>query len=240
MREKLQSDDGAFTINSGIPIPIEIEDNNKILPENLSMETILCGMLRVIEEGKIDREWIDYYCNFILFLRPDLVKLLNEIKSGDLKNKTFNQAFKLIRDGKAEEGLAVIREFLEHSPMMHNGWFLLGWALRQLGRWADGEAALRKAIELGGDNSDTRNELAICLMETGNITGAKLELETALAKDSENTKIISNLGVLALKTGSREEASRLFRTVLDLDKDDPVAKDFLKNYSGSARANTSS
>jgi len=228
--EKLQiGAQDIFTVRSDIPIPVEIEDNKNISPENLSIETILCGMLRAIEEGKAKKEWTEYYCNFVLFLRPDIMELLNEIKANTFINKTFSQAHKLIRDGKAEEGLIIIREFLERHPRMYNGWFLLGWALRQLGRWADGEAALRKSIELGGDNSDTRNELAICMMETGNITGAKRELETALENDPENTKIISNLGVLALKTGNREEASGFFRTVLELDENDPVAKEFLKN-----------
>jgi Flp pilus assembly protein TadD len=109
-----------------------------------------------------------------------------------------------------------------------NGWFVLGWALRLLDRWADGEAAFKKTIELGGDNSDTRNELAICLMEMGDIAAAGRELEAALKKEPENTKIISNLGVLALKTGDKEKAAAFFRTVLELDSGDPVAKKFLE------------
>ncbi|MCL2243162.1 MAG: tetratricopeptide repeat protein [Treponema sp.] len=247
LREKLQNKtQQTFTIDSDIPIPVEVEINENLSPENISMEMILCGMLRAIEMQDVKKEWMDYYSNFILFLRPDIINLLNDIKDNISKNETLipssrrrenpeksisdsaqaHLAHKLILDGKAEESLTVIREFLEHHPQMPGGWFLLGWALRQLGRWADGEAALRKAIELGGDNSDARNELAICLMETGNIKGAKRELETALTADSENTKLISNLGVLALKTGNREEASGFFRTALEIDKNDPVAKDF--------------
>jgi Flp pilus assembly protein TadD len=116
---------------------------------------------------------------------------------------------------------------MERRPLVWNGWFILGWALRLLGRWSDGAAAFRKAIDLGGGNSDTRNELAICLMETGDIPGARRELEAALTEDPENVKIISNLGVLALKNGDREKAAAFFRTVLELDSDDPVAREFL-------------
>jgi Flp pilus assembly protein TadD len=83
--------------------------------------------------------------------------------------------------------------------------------------------ALKKTIELGGAGTDTRNELAICLMETGDVSGARRELEAALAQDSDNVKIISNLGVLALKEGDKEKAAAFFRTALDRDGGDPVA-----------------
>ena len=220
-----------FYIDGDIPIPIEIsaDDTDKI--ENISIESILSAMLRVIEEGGARREWIDYYSNFVLFLRPDLpskLKKINETK-GFFSDEGYIKALKLVEEGRAEESLAHIRGFIERHPHEYKGWFILGWALRLLGRWHDAHAALKKAIELGGDNSDTRNELAICLMETGDAAGAKRELETALCNDPENVKIISNLGMFALKTGGREKAAAFFRTVLEIDPNDPVAKKFLGN-----------
>jgi Flp pilus assembly protein TadD len=92
-----------------------------------------------------------------------------------------------------------------------------------LGRWEEGAAAFRKTIELGGDNSDTRNELAICLMEQKNYAAARKELEAALREEPENVKIISNLGVLSMKKGNTDEAAAFFRTVLELKPEDPIA-----------------
>jgi tetratricopeptide (TPR) repeat protein len=149
---------------------------------------------------------------------------LKEIKDKGLDDECFNDARLSLERGKAEESLRGIREFLESRPLVWNGWFMLGWALRLLGRWEDGAAAFRKAFELGGEGGDMRNELAICLMETGDVSGARRELETALAQDSGNVKIISNLGVLALKEGDKEKAAAFFRTALDRDGDDPVAR----------------
>jgi tetratricopeptide (TPR) repeat protein len=160
--------------------------------------------------------------------KKQVEKILKSITDNGLDDESFTEANKLIREGKVQEALNSIHDFLERRPLVNNGWFVLGWALRLLGRWADGEAAFRKAIELGGDSSDARNELAICLMERENYTGAKRELEAALKKDPENVKIISNLGVLALKDGKKEEAAAFFRTVLELDEGDPVAKKFLE------------
>jgi len=219
-----------FYIDGDIPIPIEISDDDTDEIENISIESILSAMLRVIEEGGARREWIDYYSSFVLFLRPDLPSKLKKIKETKdaFSDDDYLKALKLTEEGKAEESLAHIRAFIERHPLEYKGWFILGWALRLLGRWRDAQAALKKVIELGGDNGDTRNELAICLMETGDAAGARRELETALYNDPENVKIISNLGALALKTGDREKAAAFFRTVLEIDPNDPVAKNFLK------------
>jgi tetratricopeptide (TPR) repeat protein len=155
--------------------------------------------------------------------------IIKDIDKKSLDDASFSDACKFIRQGKEEAGMRSIREFIEQHPEVWNGWFVLGWALRRACRWEDAAAALGKAIELGGGNNDTRNELAICLMESGNLPGARQELETALHKDPENVKIISNMGILALKSGNTEEASAFFRTVLELDPNDPLANSFLKN-----------
>jgi Flp pilus assembly protein TadD len=121
-----------------------------------------------------------------------------------------------------------IRDFIEKYPSVWNGWFILGWALRRLGRWEDGAAAFTKAVELDGSVSDIRNELAICLMECGDLQGARRELEAALRLDPENIKIISNLGVLAVKSGNAVEAAAFFRAVHELDPEDEIANKYLK------------
>jgi Flp pilus assembly protein TadD len=69
--------------------------------------------------------------------------------------------------------------------------------------------------------------MAICFMELGDFKAARKELEQALHYDPENVKIISNFGVLAAKTGNRSEAASYFRTVLELDPNDVIAKRFL-------------
>ncbi|GHV81499.1 hypothetical protein AGMMS49991_00570 [Spirochaetia bacterium] len=152
--------------------------------------------------------------------------MVREITTRSLDDEIFQEAYDCIRLGDEEQGLLKIREFLEHHPNVWNGWFILGWALRKQRRWDDGAAAFRQAIEMGGGNSDTRNELAICLMEQGDYPAARKELELALREDPENVKIISNLGVLALKKGEDDEAAAFFRTVLELEPEDPIAKKF--------------
>ncbi|MDR1430109.1 MAG: tetratricopeptide repeat protein, partial [Spirochaetaceae bacterium] len=157
---------------------------------------------------------------------------VKEIRVRNLDDAVFREACELIRNSRENEGIQKARNFLERHSEVWNGWFTLGWGLRRLERWADGEAAFRKALELGGDNADTRNELAICLMEQGQLQEARKELEGALRKDPENIKIISNLGILALKNSRDDEAGAFFRTVLELEPDDPIARNFLETRGG--------
>ncbi|MDR2517390.1 MAG: tetratricopeptide repeat protein [Spirochaetaceae bacterium] len=157
--------------------------------------------------------------------------IVREIGAQNLDDEIFREAYDFIRMGEEEKGLARIRDFLERHSAVWNGWFLLGWGLRRQGRWGDGEAAFRKAVELGGGSSDTRNELAICLMEQGNYAAARAELEHALREEPENVKIISNLGVLALKMGNGKEAGGFFRTVLEIEPDDTIARQYLEEAS---------
>ncbi|MDR1862712.1 MAG: tetratricopeptide repeat protein [Treponema sp.] len=156
--------------------------------------------------------------------------LVKEIRNRALDDDGFLEALDFIRQGEEQKALESIRPFLEEHPTVWNGWFVLGWALRKLGRWQDGLESFKKALELGGGNSDTKNEMAICLMELGDLSGAGKELEAALREEPENIKIISNLGVLAGKAGDRQKAAAFFRTVLELAPDDPMAKAWLEEF----------
>jgi len=232
--DDIQQNNRNFSISQDIPIPIEICNEE----EGININMAVLGMLRVIEAGfnqdlwigiDFQPEWINYYSEFVLALRPDIIHKLAE--TALYEDKNYQKANMLVKNGKAEEALGIIRTLLNKYPLAWNGWFLLGWALRLLGRWGDAVLAFRKAKEIGGSGSDTFNELAISLMECGDYPGAKKELETALVNDPENIKIISNLGVLALKRDRKEEALGFFKTVLEYDPNDEIARKYINKLS---------
>lgn len=151
-------------------------------------------------------------------------QVLNDISNRNMDDDHFKAAYDLINRGEEEKGLEEIRNFIEKNPSVWNAWFMLGWGMRKLGRFSEAKMAFEKALTLeGGETSDTYNELSICLLESGDIKGAKKLLEKALVKDSENTKIISNLGYIALKEGDPSMAAGYFQTVLEIDPDDKIA-----------------
>ncbi|HET6485011.1 MAG TPA: tetratricopeptide repeat protein, partial [Spirochaetia bacterium] len=154
-------------------------------------------------------------------------RIIREIDTQGLLDSLFKRSFDAIRMGKEEEGIQHIHEFLEKRPDVPNGWFLLGWGLRRLGRYEEGKQAFLKALEIGAPHADLLNELAICLMELGDLPEAGKRLREALRLEPENTKVISNLGIVALKAGNTMEALGFFRTVAELDPGDQIARRYI-------------
>jgi len=159
-----------------------------------------------------------------------LVRECSELKDTD---KMYRDAYALITQDQDDEGLELISQFLQENDGIWNAWFLKGWALRKLSRFSEAMPSFIKALELRGNHPEILNELAICSLEIEDYESSRQYLEEALKLEPENLKVISNMGILALKQGKRDEASSFFRTVLELDPDDKIAAEylvFLKNH----------
>jgi len=236
----IQEEEAAEMERKGCEIEAALE-NDKALEsytKALQMEPVLPELYfnlgyfytRKKDFGKVKEYFTEY---LTLADDPDkkekAEKIIEEIEKTGLDDVRYIESLDLIRQGKEEDALLLIRDFLEEHPRVWNAWFVLGWALRKQKRYSDALAAFRKALELGGGTPDTRNETAICLMELGEYSEARKELEAALRDEPENVKIISNLGVLALKKDNHREAAGFFRTVLELNPQDPLAKKFFQS-----------
>ena len=66
-------------------------------------------------------------------------------------------------------------------------------------------------------------------MELGELAESGKRLREALALEPENTKVISNMGIVSLKSGKREEALGFFRTVLEIEPQDRIAARYIEN-----------
>ncbi|HUX13473.1 MAG TPA: tetratricopeptide repeat protein [Spirochaetia bacterium] len=160
--------------------------------------------------------------------RREIKRIIHEIDSQNLLDTLFNEAYDFIRMGEEEKGVEKIRRFLESYPNVWNGWFLLGWGQRRLQHYAEAKRAFLKALEIGPEQADTLNELAICDMELGELAESRRRLSRALTLEPENIKIISNFGILALKEGRDAEAASFFKTVLEIEPEDPIAIRYLE------------
>ena len=151
-------------------------------------------------------------------------EILDMIKNQNMDDERFKNAYDLISSGQEEKGLEEIKVFLQNNPKVWNAWFLLGWGLRKLEKFDGAKQAFLEALECGGDkNADTYNELSLCLVAEKKFDEAKAALQKAMAIDPDNTKIISNLGYIALAQGNEEEARKCFSIVLELDPKDAIA-----------------
>ena len=74
-------------------------------------------------------------------------RIIKEIDAQGLMDGLFKKAFDAIRMEKEREGIAAITAFIESRPDFQNAWFLLGWAHRRLGEFAEGKEAFLKALQ---------------------------------------------------------------------------------------------
>ncbi len=154
-------------------------------------------------------------------------EVLSSLRDQGYLDELFKEAYDFIKLGRESEGLEKASLFLARNPRIWNAWFLKGWALRRLSRWAEGRDAFERAIELGAEGTDVFNELSICLLELGCVDEARSALEKALVREPENTKIITNLGAVAVRQGRSAEAEGFFRTALEIEPEDRAAAAWL-------------
>ena len=151
-------------------------------------------------------------------------EIVNNITNQNIDDEAFMRAYDLISKGEEEKGIEEIRKFLVNNSKVWNAWFMLGWGLRRLQRFSDAKLAFEEALKCGGnENPDTYNELSLCYIQEKNFDEAKKCLLKAFEMDSENTKIISNLGFLALAQGDKQQARNYFTAVLEFDPKDKIA-----------------
>ena len=155
--------------------------------------------------------------------------IIDKLDSHDLADTMFSEAFDFIRMDMLEKGIARIKEFIKDHQDIWNGWFVLGWGYRKAGRYAEGKEAFLKARKLGCDTVDMLNELAVCCMETGDLSMAEKCLVEALGKEPENSKIMINFGLLCLKKGDKAQAKSFFVTALEFDPENRYAKKYLED-----------
>ena len=160
--------------------------------------------------------------------KKHVITILDKIRKLSANDIVFNESYELIKIGREESGIDKIKNYLKTNSSVWNAWFLLGWAYRRIGKYEKGKDALLTCITLNEENVDSYNELAICLLELGEYSECRKKLTTALRLDGENIKIISNFGILALKENNNEEAIGFFRTVLEIEPDDQIAKKYLE------------
>lgn len=163
--------------------------------------------------------------------RKEAKKIIGLLESEHHYDNLFAEAYDLIRLGQEEKGIEKIKLFLKDNENVWNAWFLLGWAYRKQGQYERALESFHKALELVNDQVDLLNELAITNIELGRLEDARMHLEKALNLEPRNTKVLSNLGILAIKRDEPPDAVKFFRAVLEIDPEDPVANEYVKSLS---------
>jgi tetratricopeptide (TPR) repeat protein len=114
-----------------------------------------------------------------------------------------------------------------HDPIldnkMANQHALMGDIYRRLGRFKEGSAEYRKALELGANFADIRTRLGTALRESGDNKGALRELRRALKDKPKYSEARIQLGVTLFTMGRHKDAGKEWMAVLKKDPNNPKA-----------------
>ena len=137
-------------------------------------------------------------------------------------NETYSRALENIRKKNWDEGIAQIRSFLESHEDSSNGWFLLGWALRQNEKWDEALSAFTNAKVSAPPTVELLNEMALCESERGEWDQALACLDEGLEMEEENTTLLSNKAMVYLRMNDLSRAEDTLNRLREIDPEDPL------------------
>jgi tetratricopeptide (TPR) repeat protein len=122
----------------------------------------------------------------------------------------------LRRIGRSQEALEYLERYSQMVPADYQGVGQIGSCLSDLGRFAEAEPYLRRAVEALDDGTSHYN-MGAMLAATGRLDQAGTEYRRALERDPDDLDARGNLAVLLVRTGRLAEAEREFARVLERD-----------------------
>ncbi len=131
----------------------------------------------------------------------------------------YRTGLALLREGRADEAITVLRRASVSSPRDPNVPNALGLALLYKKDYAPAEKSFTYALKLDPEFVQALNNRGVCRMEAGRLDDTDADFEAVLQglNTAEKANAHYNLGVLAERRGRWEDAEREFSLVLSSD-----------------------
>lgn len=144
--------------------------------------------------------------------------------------------FSQVAARQTEKAKKTLDEYLSKEPKSAQIQEMAARLYLVMGKPADGEKALMKAIELSPEFTTPYYELGLLYIEQRRLTEAEDRFRKVLQKDAKNLGATMVLGVLLEAQGKIEEANKQYRRVLELAPKNPLAANnlatILSDYGG--------
>ncbi|HDH97046.1 MAG TPA: tetratricopeptide repeat protein [Proteobacteria bacterium] len=129
----------------------------------------------------------------------------------------------LRKTGRLADLLAQVNGELARDPKNPYALYRKAVVLLELGQVAEAKRIARELIKSKNDFALAYAVLARCFWKEGNLTLAKITMETASKWDAKNSVILTDLGTLEYLLGYPEEARKLFVRAVNADKNNAYA-----------------
>ncbi len=152
----------------------------------------------------------------ILLEDPENVSALEEIADNELS---------LGRYDRAETAAA---QSVRLDDQSYTGYYILGFLRSRTEQWAEAVRHLRRANVLKPNNAEILRCLGWALFNAGQRAQGIVTLERALNLDTESSLTLCDLGVSYLQMQNFTKAKSLFERAIDLDPQNPRARECLQ------------
>jgi Flp pilus assembly protein TadD len=129
---------------------------------------------------------------------------------------------------------AILRAGLQQVPDSAELHHALGLSLVRQRRTPEALAALEKAVELAPNNPHYNQVLAVALHDWGQPERARLLLTQALQHQPYHRELIRTLAIYKAHAGDLDTARALARRLVELEPDDPLARQLLASEDNSS------
>lgn len=136
----------------------------------------------------------------------------------------YEHAYNLVFQGKAEEGLQDLLDLESQYPDWWNLLFIISLAYKSLGDLGQAKSYLEKILITRPTQVDTLVEMALCLAQEANMTGAIDYLTRASKLKKDDPEILCNLGMAYLHNGEEDEARYYIGRAYEIDPTDEVTQ----------------
>ncbi|WP_455099377.1 tetratricopeptide repeat protein [Peptostreptococcus stomatis] len=136
----------------------------------------------------------------------------------------YEHAYNLVFQGKAEEGLQDLLDLESQYPDWWNLLFIISLAYKSLGDLGQAKSYLEKILITRPAQIDTLVEMALCLAQEANMTGAIDYLTRAAKLKKDDPEILCNLGMAYLHNGEEDEARYYIGRAYEIDPTDEVTQ----------------
>jgi tetratricopeptide repeat protein len=152
--------------------------------------------------------------------RADIMENLSKI---DHKVR-YEKAYNLVFQGQAQEALEDLLDLENQYPDWWNLLFIISLAYKSLGDLGQAKSYLEKILITRPTQVDTLVEMALCLAQEANMSGAIDYLTGAAKLKKDDPEILCNLGMAYLHNGEEDEARYYIGRAYEIDPTDEVTQ----------------
>ena len=152
--------------------------------------------------------------------RADIMENLSKIDH----NVRYEKAYNLVFQGQAQEALEDLLDLENQYPDWWNLLFIISLAYKSLGDLGQAKSYLEKILITRPTQVDTLVEMALCLAQEANMTGAIDYLTRAAKLKKDDPEILCNLGMAYLHNGEEDEARYYIGRAYEIDPTDEVTQ----------------